>query len=67
MPPLNVPTQTLSPTDQAGGVSTGQLDGTFAVTPDGAAVFNVPLWVPPGRAGMQPDLSLQYSKDRSGL
>lgn len=27
----------------------------------GAARYSIPIWTPPGRAGMQPDLSLSYS------
>ena len=27
----------------------------------GAAHYSIPIWTPPGRAGMQPDLSLSYS------
>jgi RHS repeat-associated protein len=32
-------------------------------SPDGAAHVSYPLWVPPGRQGMQPQLSLTYSSD----
>src|SRR5262245_30854942 len=60
MPPLSVPASTLVATDATDGDCTGQLDGEFTVTPEGAAVFQLPLWVPPGRNGLQPDLSLQY-------
>ncbi|HEY0990169.1 MAG TPA: SpvB/TcaC N-terminal domain-containing protein [Kofleriaceae bacterium] len=45
----------------AGATVVGTLSGTFEVTGDGAASFTVPLTVPPGRAGMQPDLALVYS------
>jgi YD repeat-containing protein len=39
----------------------GKIDGTFAVTDDGAATYRMPLWVPAGRAGVQPSLALAYS------
>jgi hypothetical protein len=64
MTPLPFPSTTIGPTDSQNGTCTGQLDGDFAVTPDGAAVFNLPLWVPPGRNGMQPDLALSYDSRR---
>jgi virulence plasmid B protein len=38
----------------------GRTPGSFDVTSDGAATYTVPLWVPPGRAGMEPELSLVY-------
>lgn len=41
----------------------GWTRGTYDVTHDGAAVYEIPLDVPQGRAGMQPDLALVY---RSG-
>jgi RHS repeat-associated protein len=43
----------------------GSIPGHFSVTSDGAALYTIALWVPPGRAGVQPDLTLQY-KSRSG-
>ncbi len=43
------------------GNAIGTLHGSFAVTEDGAATFQVPLWVPQGTAGMQPGLALTYS------
>jgi len=65
---LPVPAGTLVSTDAENGVCTGQLDGDLQVTPDGAAVFRLPLWVPPGRNGLQPDLALQYdSRSGNGL
>src|SRR5882724_4485074 len=39
----------------------GSLDGTFAVTGDGAAEYTVTLAAPTGREGIEPHLSLAYS------
>ena len=39
----------------------GTLDGTPAITADGAAAYTLPLEVPAGRAGMQPSPALAYS------
>lgn len=42
--------------------------GEFNVTPAGAASYHVPIKVPPGVAGMQPDLALNYnSQSGNGL
>jgi RHS repeat-associated protein len=44
-----------------GGNSTpGRTAGTFSVSDDGAARYHVPLWVPPGRTGVQPSLAIDY-------
>lgn len=47
------------------GKVVGEVGGTFDVSDDGAARYTIPLWVPPGRAGVQPSLGLAYSS-RSG-
>jgi RHS repeat-associated protein len=41
-------------------VSVGSLPGSFAVDDRGAATYAVPVEVPPGRAGLEPALSLVY-------
>ncbi len=43
----------------------GATQGAFAVDEQGTATYSIPLQVPPGTAGMQPELSLSYSS-RSG-
>lgn len=53
-----LPTQPLSPHGEA----------SSEVTDFGSAGYHIPLWVPPGRNGMQPVLSLSYdSADGKGL
>lgn len=39
----------------------GTLPGALAVARDGAATYAIPLAVPPGTAGLQPQLSLSYA------
>ena len=38
----------------------GELEDSLTVTPQGEAAYTIPLAVPPGRAGMEPNLSLSY-------
>ncbi len=47
-----------------GDVNVGALEGSGGVS-GGAATYNIPIVIPPGRAGMQPSISLNYSS-RSG-
>jgi Salmonella virulence plasmid 65kDa B protein len=45
-----------------------EMTGSFSVSPHGAASYTVPIEVPPGTAGVQPDLNLNYnSQIRSGM
>ncbi|NTX33286.1 VCBS repeat-containing protein [Myxococcus sp. CA033] len=60
------PVGTVVDTNALAGLAAGATEGTFSVTPDGAATYRLPLWVPPGRAGMQPELALSYHS-RSGM
>src|SRR4051812_2835889 len=54
--PLAVPAQPI-----VGAVgSVGYLPGSWNVTPAGAFDYSIPLDVPAGRAGVQPQLSLHY-------
>lgn len=39
----------------------GALEGQFAVGPTGAATYTLPIKIPPGIAGMAPNLSLVYN------
>ena len=39
----------------------GSVPGEFAVTPNGAASYRIPIAVPPGVSGMEPKLALAYS------
>jgi len=65
---LAVPGETVLPPDQVNGITAGGNFGSPLVTGDGVAHFTIPLWVPPGRAGMQPDLALEYnSRGANGL
>ncbi|MGG7607027.1 NBR1-Ig-like domain-containing protein [Massilia sp. BKSP1R2A-1] len=42
----------------------GTLPGAMAVSPNGSATYSMPIEVPPGTAGVKPELSLEY--DSSG-
>ncbi|MCY1020499.1 RHS repeat-associated core domain-containing protein [Pyxidicoccus sp. MSG2] len=59
--PLTLPAEVLLPTEVAeGGYAAGNVDSVSGVSPDGQATYTIPLWVPAGRASIQPDLSLRY-------
>ncbi|MFB1483303.1 RHS repeat-associated core domain-containing protein [Corallococcus sp. RDP092CA] len=58
---LTLPALTVLPTETVNGVATGLTAGRLDVSLDGAATYAVPLWVPPGRAGIQPSLTLSYN------
>ncbi len=42
---------------------TGSIPGQFSVDASGAAVYSIPITVPPGTAGISPDISLSYSSN----
>jgi RHS repeat-associated protein len=47
------------------GFAAGNTTGALQVSSDGDLVYDFPIWVPAGRNGMQPELSLKY-RGRSG-
>ena len=51
----------LLPPAQAQTIVAGNVPGEFAVAPNGAASYRIPIQVPPGVAGMEPKLALAYS------
>lgn len=52
----------------ANGAAVASIPGQFAVSPTGAATYSIPIQVPPGTAGMVPNLALSYSsKNRDGI
>ncbi|NOK20731.1 FG-GAP-like repeat-containing protein [Corallococcus carmarthensis] len=52
----------------AQGLTSGAVESTVDVTADGDLAATIPLWTPPGRAGIEPSLSLQYrSRGGNGL
>lgn len=57
--PPTIPTNTIIP--DAAGVLPPFGDSALSVGDRGDARQHIPIWVPPGRAGMQPELSLEYS------
>ncbi|HSN96714.1 MAG TPA: SpvB/TcaC N-terminal domain-containing protein, partial [Candidatus Nanopelagicales bacterium] len=49
-----------APLPPSSSVPAGTLPGSFAVTTGGEATYSIPLPVLPGRAGIEPSLSLTY-------
>jgi RHS repeat-associated protein len=57
-PPLTVPANTI--VTETAGVLAPKGDGTVGVDDRGQAHEHIPIWVPPGRAGIEPTLSVDY-------
>jgi RHS repeat-associated protein len=57
-----IPGGLLPPTPAEAEVA-GSIAGSFEVNDAGAAVYSLRLEVPPGRAGIEPDLTLTYDSD----
>lgn len=49
-----------APNNNEGGV-VGTIPGSLSVSPSGAAIYSIPLELPPGLAGMTPELGLAYN------
>jgi hypothetical protein len=66
---LDVPPNSVLPTETNDeGIAAGNTAGSLQVSSDGDLVYNFPLWIPPGRNGVQPPLSLNYrSRAPNGL
>ena len=52
-------------THQNKNYAVGKIPGKFSVTPSGQTSYDVPIVMPPGVAGMQPELSISYSSQGS--
>jgi RHS repeat-associated protein len=59
--PAEVLKDTIVPTE----TDVGATEGDFSVSADGTSEYTIPLWVPEGRNGIQPELALHYSSDGS--
>ena len=66
-PPLELPADAFDGAIVA-SQEVGQTPAAFRVADDGEAIYSIPLVVPDGRLGMQPDLSIGYgSRGGNGL
>jgi len=65
VPDGNDGTKPLEPLPESETNPVGALAGQFSVSDQGSPVYTIPIEVPPGRGGMEPALSLQYSGSRA--
>jgi hypothetical protein len=59
LPPTPIPVPVTPP--HLNNADAGSLPGSLSVSNNGAATYSIPIDVPPGTAGLKPNLSLQYS------
>lgn len=57
------PMNNIVSTSTQDGVAAGSTAGSADVGTDGSSQYTIPLWVPDGRAGLQPELSLNYNSN----
>ncbi|WP_244888339.1 Ig-like domain-containing protein, partial [Janthinobacterium agaricidamnosum] len=50
----------VEPPESSGSGTPGKLRGTLDVASSGSAQYTIPITIPPGTAGMQPNLALKY-------
>ncbi len=64
-----VPSGAIVPSAPLGGPNQPALDvaghtsGSFSMGTDGSAHYSIPLWVPEGRAGIEPSLAINYASN----
>jgi RHS repeat-associated protein len=63
-PPTAPESLVLPGTPIINGVSAGYLPASWEVTPTGRFTYTIPIEVPKGRAGMEPELAVTYSSGR---
>lgn len=58
-----LPTDFYWPPSFEGPTTVGTLPGSLDVDALGSANYRMPLWIPPGRAGVQPNLAIAYNSN----
>ncbi|HKO47592.1 MAG TPA: RHS repeat-associated core domain-containing protein [Polyangiaceae bacterium] len=66
-PPITVKngTEPVVPPTSPPAPGFGATPGTFSVTALGSALYNIPIAVPPGRHGIEPNLAVRYTSSTS--